>query len=460
MTLQGRRRGPHGRGPSLPIHWGSLSAYLLGVFLGALDTSVLGPIFPLLERAFHTTLAWTAWTVTVYTVAYVASTVLAGGLGDRLGHRRVMAYGVGAFAVASILAAASASLPLFLLARLVQGAGAGAVYPNAQAEGLRQFPAHRQGLALGIFGAVFGVASIIGPLVGGALGQYLSWQWVFIINAPLAVIVLLMVRRAGEAAGPTSAGPLPDWVAGLLFASALAGILLALAVGGPTRLAPLAAGIGLLVWFRQRQRRAVVRFLNFAPLARWSGAAVVLGAALVGLDLSASVFVPTLAQEALHFSIFSSGLALLPAAFTGALLSGAGGVMVDRMGPRRVLMIGLGAAAVGGVLLAWPPLDALRFFLAMVALGAGTALTMGAPLNRLGLLMYRSDESGQALGLMAVFRSIGLAVGPVVLTLASTAAGFSGLFGLMAAASVIGVILFSTVVDPPDSKYTHPATDH
>jgi MFS family permease len=160
------------------------------------------------------------------------------------------------------------------------------------------------------------------------------------------------------------------------------------------------------------------------------------------------VFVPTLAQVGLHFSVLSSGLALLPAAFTGAVLAGAGGVMVDRVGPRRVLMLGLLLATIGGVLLAWPPLDAVRFFIAMVSLGGGTALTMGAPLNKLGIALYRRDETGQALGLMAVFRSVGLAVGPVVLTLASAARGFTGLFGLMAVASLVGVILFSTIVDP------------
>lgn len=441
-----RRRGPS-HGDPLHLHWGSLSAYLLGVFVGALDTSVVGPIFPLLQHAFHTTLAWTAWTVTIYTVAYVASTVLAGGLGDRLGHRRMVGYGVAAFGVASLLAALSASLPMFLAARLLQGAGAGAVYPNAQAEGLKQFPASRQGLGLGIFGAVFGVASIVGPVVGGAIGQYLSWPFVFAINVPLAALVWRLVHRLPDPARQADSRPVADWVGGLLFSGALAAVLLALAAGGAARYPLLAAAVVLGWAFYRRHRRVAVPFLNLKPLANWSGVALVVGAALIGLDLAASVFVPTLVQRDLGFSVLSSGLALLPAAFTGAVLAGAGGVMVDRAGPRRVLMLGLALAMVGGVLLAWPPLTLTRFLAAMVALGAGTALTMGAPLNRLGLALYRKDEAGQALGLMAVFRSLGLAVGPVVLTLAMAVHGFTGLFGLMAASSLAGVILFSTVVD-------------
>ncbi|MDA8198330.1 MAG: MFS transporter [Thermaerobacter sp.] len=454
--MRRRARGGGQNREPLKLNWGRLSAYLLGVFIGALDTSVLGPIFPLLERAFHTTLAWTAWTVTVYTVAYVASTVLAGGLGDRLGHRRILAYGIAGFGVASLLAALSTSLPMFLVARLIQGAGAGAVYPNAQAEGMTYFPEDRRGLALGIFGAVFGVASIVGPVVGGAIGQYLSWPWVFAVNVPLALLVWRLVRRVREPE-PTRAGSVvPDWVGGVLFSGLLAAVLLTLSSVGSARYGLLAVGLVLLVVFVRRQRHTPVPFLNVTPLANWSGLALVAGAALVGLDLSASVFVPTLVQRTLGFSVLSSGLALLPAAFTGAVLAGVGGVMVDRVGPRRVLMLGLLLATVGGVLLAWPPLTLGRFFGAMVALGAGTALTMGAPLNRLGLALYGRHEAGQALGLMAVFRSLGLAIGPVVLTLAMVVHGFSGLFGMMAAASLAGVILFSTVVDPTPTSDRHP----
>ena len=440
-----RRRGP--RGEPLHVSWTRLTAYLLGVFVGALDTSVVGPIFPLLERAFHTTLAWTAWTVTIYTVAYVSSTVLAGGLGDRLGHRRMVGYGVAAFGVASLLAALSPSLPVFLAARLIQGAGAGAVYPNAQAEGLKQFPQSRQGLGLGIFGAVFGVASIVGPVLGGAIGQYLSWPFVFALNVPLAALVWRLVTQLDDSDTVAEARAVPDWVGGLLLSGVLAAVLLALAASGAVRYPLLAAAVLLGLAFYRRQQRVRVPFLNLRPLADGSGVALVIGAALIGLDLAAAVFVPTLVQRDLHFSVLSSGLALLPAAFTGAALAGAGGIMVDRVGPRKVLMLGLALATVGGVLLAWPPLTAIRFFPAMVALGAGTALTMGAPLNRLGMALYRADEVGQALGLMAVFRSLGLAVGPVVLALAMAVHGFTGLFGLMAASSLAGVILFSTLVD-------------
>jgi MFS family permease len=426
-------------------NWRVLSVYLLGVFLGALDTNVVGPVFPLLMRSFRIPLTWTAWTVTVYTVAYVAATVLAGAWGDRVGHRRVFQWGIVAFGIASLVAALSPNFLVFLLARLIQGSGAGAVYPNAQAEGLRFFPSERKGLALGVFGASFGLASVLGPTLGGALGQYVGWPAVFVINAPLALGVLWLTRRAPPS--EVSPRPMPDTVGGVAFAAFLAALLLWVMVQSPWRWALLALALALLALFAERQRREPVPFLDTAPLANVAGVALVGGAAVVGLDMSAAVFVPTLVQRELGFTVLASGLALLPAAFAGAILSGAAGVLTDRIGPRVVLVVGLAAGAAGGVLLAWPGLTLTRFILAMVAFGLGTAFTMGAPLNRIGVALYREDQAGQALALMAVFRSVGLAAGPVLLTAATAIHGFTGMFFAVAAASLVGIFLFLGVPD-------------
>lgn len=422
-----------------------LTVYLLGVFIGALDTNVLGPVFPVIARSFHVSLEGAAWTVTAYTVAYIGSTVMAGALGDRLGHRKVFIWGVSLFALASLTAALSRVFVLFVLARIVQGAGAGAVYPNGQAEGLKQFPPEKHGMALGMFGAVFGLASIIGPTLGGVLGQYFGWPAVFIVNLPIALIVLFMLRKAPPSA--VVSRPLPDWIGGSSFSAGLASVLLVLMGQGLVRIifAVLAVVFfGIMIW---RQRAARTPFLDTKPLANKAGIALIVGAALIGLDMSAAIFVPALVQADLHYSVLQSGLALLPAAFTGALLAGAGGMLADRMGAKKVLAVGLVAAAVGGILLAWPPLTFVRFILAMVALGTGTAFTMGAPLNRLALDLYRKEQAGEALSLMAVFRATGLAAGPILLTAAKVVHGFTGMYGVVAIASVLGVFIFLAVPD-------------
>ncbi|MBX5467509.1 MAG: MFS transporter [Firmicutes bacterium] len=420
-----------------------MGVYLVGVFIGALDNNVVGPVFPLLMRGFGVSLAWVGWTVSAYTVAYVASTVLAGAMGDRWGHQRLFRWGVTAFGAASLLAALSRVYWLFIVARLIQGAGAGAVYPNAQAEALRHFPREKQGTALGLFGAVFGLAAILGPVVGGALGQYLGWPAVFWVNVPVVLVTLALARRLPPAR--VEIRPLPDLAGGLAFSGLIAGALLAFMDSGAARWAWLGAAVVLAAGFVWRQRRALEPFLETAPLANGAGVALMVGAALIGFDMASAVFVPTLGQRELGFTVLQSGLSLLPAALSGAVLSGVGGVLVDRLGPRPVLVVGLLAAAVGGVLLAAPHLDTGRFLLAMAVMGMGTAFTMGAPLNRIGVALFREDQAGQALALMALFRSVGLAAGPVLLTLAAAGRGFSGMFGAVAAASAVGAVLFAAV---------------
>lgn len=423
----------------------ALSIYLIGIFVGALDTSIIAPVFPLIMKSYHIPLDTVAWTVTAYTVAYIASTVLSGAWGDRLGHNRVFIWGIVAFMLASLLAAFSPDFWVFMIARVIQGAGAGAVYPNAQAEGIRGFPVERRGMALGIFGAVFGMASVFGPTLGGILGQYLGWPAVFLVNVPIVLVVLGMSRRMK--ASPREQRDVPDWRGGTAFSVLLATALLVVEVPGAMRWGFLVLALVALVVFIRREKSAHTPFLDPEPLASHGGIAIMVGAALIGLDMSAAVFVPTLAQRLLHFSVLNSGLALLPAALSGAVLAGAGGVLVDRVGPRKILMIGLLAGAIGGVLLAWPHLDFLRFVVAMLFFGLGTAFTMGAPLNRLALGLYKENQAAEALSVAAVFRGMGMAAGPIILTAIEALHGFSGMFGALALASLVGMGAFVFVPD-------------
>ncbi len=445
------------RRAALKVNYGILSVYLLGVFVGALDVNVLGPVFPLISHSFHISLGWTAWTITTYSVIYVAATIFAGSAGDRFGHKRLFALGLVAFGLASALAAISGVFWLFLVARGLQGAGAGAVYPNAQAEGIRQFPPERRGTALGIFGAAFGLASIIGPNLGGLIGQYLGWPAIFLFNLPIIALALVLSRRAP--ASRTAPGAVPDIAGGLSFAAFLALALLALAVGGPLRWLLAAAALASLVVFSRRQSLAAVPFLNTAPLRKTAGIAMIIGAGLIGLDMSAAVFVPSLTQKVLGFSVLGSGVALMPAAFSGAILAGVGGVLVDRVGARSVLQVGLLAGILGGILLGLSHLTLGPFILAMVAFGLATAFTMGAPLNRIALGLYRDEQSGEALSLIAVFRSVGLAAGPVLLTVAARWHSFQGMFGAVAVSSALAFGIFFLVpnVRPGPRKAGHRA---
>jgi len=442
----GRDRSETEEGHALRPNFRVLVVYLLGVFVGALDMGILGPAFPLIAQSFHISLAWMAWTVTIYSVTYVAATVLAGAAGDRHGRRRIFLFGIVAFAVASTIAALSHVFWVFLLARAVQGLGAGAVYPNAQAEGTRLFPPGRRGMALGIFGAVFGVASIVGPNLGGALAQFFGWPWIFLINIPIAAAVLVLGLGLPES--ERSRREAPDFLAGIVFALFLALALVSLDDAGDLRIATLLGALLLLAVFVARERRpGGTPFLDPHAMRGVSGAALVAGAAVIGVDMSAALFVPTLAQENLGLGVLGSGFALMPAALSAAVLAPVAGIMSDRLGGRGVLQTGLAFAALGGVLLALPGLTLVRFIVAMLAFGVGTTFTMGAPLNRLAIGLYHEEQTGEALANVAVFRSVGIAAGPVLLTLAMAWHRFTGMFAAVALISLIGVAIFLLVPD-------------
>ncbi|MBT9259950.1 MAG: MFS transporter [Clostridiales bacterium] len=405
--------------------------------------SIIGPVFPLIAEDFKISITWDAWTVTAYTAIYAVGTVLAGALGDRLGHRRLFAWGLVLFGLGSAVAALAPSFGVFLLGRALQGGGAGAIFPNAQAAGIQAFPPERRGTALGIFGAVFGVAAIIGPNLGGFLGQYWGWPAIFWINVPLVLLVLLLVPSLP----PTALRPrgVPDLWGGILFGLTLVALLLSLTAWDAYGAELLLAGLllGLLFAWRQGHPGGKEPFLDLKAFASLWGAMVVAGAILVGMDMAAAVFIPTLAQKALGVGVLASGVSVMPAALTAAVFSALGGVLVDRRGSRFVLVAGLLSAALGALLLVPPHLTWLRFIAAISLMGIGTAFTMGAPLNRMALALFPGDRSGEALSLIAVFRTVGIAMGPVLFGLALELKGFPGLFSLVAAISLLGALLFA-----------------
>ncbi|HET7559347.1 MAG TPA: MFS transporter [Limnochordia bacterium] len=422
-----------------PSRGRTLGIYMLGVFLGALDMSVVAPAFPLIAKHFGVALTWDAWTITTYTIAYTAATVLAGAAGDRFGRRKLFAWGVAAFGLGSALCAVAGPFWLFLAARVVQGAGAGAIFPNAQAEGIQLFPPERRGRALGMFGAVFGLASMIGPNVGGILAQLYGWQSIFWINVPIAVVVLAAVRMLPRS--QVLARRMPDWRGGVAFAGLISAALFALTVSGGLRIWLAGAAAFFALAFASAQRRAALPFIK-ADALRAGGYWLFAGAAIVGLDMASLVFVPLIAQNDLGFSVLSSGVSVTPMAFLGALMTGLGGILIDRIGPIPVVGCGMLAWSAGGALLAIGPITTFRFFTALGLFGLGTAFTMGPPLNKLALGLFADEQAGEALSLMSVFRSIGIAAGPVILAIAEHAGGYGALFGSLAVLSLAAVFLF------------------
>src|SRR6202453_2620922 len=180
----------------------------LGVFAGALDLGVLSPALPALGIAFGVGARDLPWIFTLYLLANVVSIPIMTKLADRNGRRPVYIACVSIFAAGSLLAIFSQNFPMFLTARAIQAFGAGGIFPVATAAIADRIPPERRGAALGLVAATWGVAAIVGPLVGGLFTHFLSWHWIFVANVPLAIVVIVLARTTLPVTVANVRGPL------------------------------------------------------------------------------------------------------------------------------------------------------------------------------------------------------------------------------------------------------------
>jgi len=171
-----------------------LLVLFLGVLMGALDIAIVAPALPVIQKYFGVGDRILAWTFTIYVLFNLIGTPLMSKLSDRFGRRNIYILDVALFTVGSLVVALSTknTFSQLLVGRSLQGFGAGGIFPVASAVIGDTFPPEKRGRALGLIGAVFGLAFIIGPILGGVILSFTTWQWLFIINLPIALVVVLM----------------------------------------------------------------------------------------------------------------------------------------------------------------------------------------------------------------------------------------------------------------------------
>ena len=177
----------------------------LAFFMVALDALVVTTALPAIGHDLHVGVSTLEWTVNAYGLTYAAGIVTAAGLGDHLGRRRVFAFGLALFTVASAACALAPTAGLLLAARAVQGIGAAAVMPLSLTILTATFPPERRGAVVGIWGAIGGLAVAGGPLIGGAITEGLDWHWIFWVNVPIGLAATALARaRLAESRGPAA----------------------------------------------------------------------------------------------------------------------------------------------------------------------------------------------------------------------------------------------------------------
>jgi EmrB/QacA subfamily drug resistance transporter len=403
-----------------------LLATVLGSSVAMLDSTVVNVALPTLGRQLHTSLSGLQWTVTAYTLMLAGLILLGGALGDRFGRRRVFLVGVTWFALASALCGLAPGIGILIAARALQGVGGALLTPGALAIIQATFRAEDRPRAVGAWSGFGGVAGAVGPFLGGWLVAAAGWRWVFFLNLPLALIVVVVaVRHVPESSDPSAHGRF-DILGAALAALTLACLTFALiqapAPGFPRALvvAAAVAGAGAAVAFvlverwrgRRQDGRAPSPMLPLDVFASREFSSVNVVTFAVYAALGGNFFLLVLQlQVVAGFSPIAAGTSLLPVTLLMLVLSPRAGALAQRIGPRLPMTVGPLAAA-AGLLLATrigPHASYLTDVApAVVAFGLGLSLTV-APLTATVLASADVRHAGVASGVNnAVARAAGL----------------------------------------------------
>jgi EmrB/QacA subfamily drug resistance transporter len=400
-----------------------LLATVLGTSMAFLDSTVVNVALPTIGRDLRASLGELQWTVSAYTLTLAGLILLGGALGDRYGRRRVFIVGVAWFALASATCAAAPTIEVLIAARALEGIGGALLTPGSLAIIQATFAPDNRAKAVGIWSGLGGIAGAAGPLLGGWLVQAAGWRWVFLINLPLAAVVMTVtLRHVPETADPSAHGRF-DIAGAVLAAAALGGITYALiqAPAGGGLAAPLIAaviGVAAAAAFIVVERRrghpgsAVPPMLPLDIFGSRQFTAVNVVTFAVYLAFGGLTFLLVLElQVGVGFTPLQAGSALVPTTLLLLVLSPRAGSLAQRAGPRWPMTAGTAIAAVG-LLLATrigPHASYLADVLPVVILiGLGLSLTV-APLTATVLASAEVRHAGVASGVNnAVARAAGL----------------------------------------------------
>jgi EmrB/QacA subfamily drug resistance transporter len=397
-----------------------ITATVLGSGVAALDATVVGIALPTIGRELGAGLGTLQWVVTAYTLTLAGLLLLGGALGDRYGRRRIYSIGIGWFAVASLLCAGAPNAPVLVAARALQGVGGALLTPGSLAILQASFLPTDRGRAIGAWSGLGGVATALGPFLGGYLITAASWRFIFLINLPLTVAVLAMVaRHVPESRGEKVTGRL-DVTGAVLVTVGLMGLTYGLIAGAEAGwsnrrvLGPLLFGAAALVAFVVVEGRSAEPMLPLHLFASRLFTVTNVVTLLVYGALGGALFLlPIELQTVSGYSPLQAGVALLPVTGMMLLLSSRLGALATRIGPRLPMTVGPLLVGVGMALLVrvrggsyvvdvLPAALVLGLGLAVTVAPLTTTVLAAAPAERAGIASAVNNDIARAASLLAV----------------------------------------------------------
>ena len=393
------------------------------VFMVMIDNLVVSTALPTIRRDLHASLQTLEWTVNAYTLTFAVLLLTGAALGDRFGRKRLLAIGLSLFTAASAAAALAPDATSLVVARTAQGIGGAIVMPLTLTIISGAFPKEKRAAAIGIWGAVAGLAVAVGPVVGGAIVDGISWQWIFWVNVPFGVVLVpLALRKLDESHGPSARLDLK----GLALASVglfgiVWGVVRSQELGwssGEVVFALVAGAVGValfLLW----EATAAAPMLPLRLFKDRTFAVANASTFLMYVGFFGAVFLITQYWQFAHgYSPLGAGLRILPWTVMPMFIAPVAGVLATKYGERPLLVLGLSLIAFAVIWLghvATPDASYLSILPALTVGGIGTGL-FWAPSASIVFSSVTPEEEGVASGANNSIRELGGVFGVAILT--------------------------------------------
>ena len=404
--------------------WWTLGAMCFALFMIMLDKTVVNVALPSIQRSLHTTLGNLEWTVNAYTLTFGVLLVTGGRMGDIFGRRRMFLSGVVLFAVSSAAIGLAPSDSLLIAGRAIQGVGAAFMMPATLSIITNTFPAAERGRAIGTWAGVSALALALGPVVGGALTQYVSWRAIFFINVPVAVGAVAVTLFATHESRDETIDRTIDIPGIATLSIGLTALILALVEStswgwGSTKVIALLAiaAIGLVAFMLVELKYSAAPMVQFEFFKSRTFFGANLVAFIVSFAMLAMFFLTALyIQNILGYSPLQAGVRFLPTTLMIVLIAPIAGRLADRIGPRPPMVVGLALTTLSLFLQTRITVSSgyTDLLPAFVLMGIGMALVM-SPMSTAAMNAVPATKAGVASGILSMNRMVGGTFGVALL---------------------------------------------
>lgn len=405
----------------------AIALFSIGVFMAALDNGIISAALTTINSSFGVQPNWGAWGITLYTLGLSISVPIVGKLSDRYGRKKLFIVEIAIFGIGSLLVALSPNFAFYLVARFIQALGGGGIFIIGSSHILSTLPAEKQGKALGMLGAMNGVAAVLGPNIGSILLDLTgNWHILFLINVPIAIILVVLGFMKLEETKDPATGKL-DLVGTVLLSLAILGVMYGLTNIEGTAffssfthsnvygflLAGIVLFIGLLIHENRLEKRDGDPILPIRLLKQPTYLMTLLIGSLSGALLAGIIFIPAFSEQVLQVAAENAGYWMTPLALASGVGAAVGGTIADKKGPVIAVFLSGLITAIGFVLFpTWLEMK-WQFIISSCIAGLGIGILLGAPLNMLATERLQKDK-GSALAALSLSRQIGMTIAPTI----------------------------------------------